>query len=70
MSDRALSLSLLSVRPSKPVIRLADNGDPVLNSYLGPFQIGTRLALVCEVRGGECIMLDLVWPFKEPTWAY
>ena len=40
------------VPPSKPVIRLADGGQSV-EGYLGPYQIGTRLALVCQVNGGK-----------------
>ncbi len=41
-----------AVPPSKPAIRLADTGQSV-EGYLGPYQIGTRLSLVCQVNGGK-----------------
>ena len=34
------------------MIRLADTGHSV-EGYLGPYQIGTKLALVCQVNGGK-----------------
>jgi len=44
--------SVFSVPPSKPKIILQpDNGN--VEGYLGPYQIGTRLALSCQVFGGE-----------------
>ena len=52
-------LSLFSVRPQKPVIRLVDNsgaGEEEVEGYLGPFLIGTQLSLVCQVNGGKCVV--------------
>ena len=34
------------------MIRLADTGHSV-EGYLGPYQIGTQLTLVCQVNGGK-----------------
>ena len=45
-------LCFFSVPPSKPKIILQpDNG--MVEGYLGPYQIGTRLSLSCQVFGGE-----------------
>ncbi|XP_059088050.1 neural cell adhesion molecule 2-like [Tigriopus californicus] len=40
------------VRPQKPLIRNFDSGD-IVQGYLGPYQIGTRLSLLCQVIGGK-----------------
>ena len=48
--------SSISVRPSKPLIRAMPNSGSkgrIVQGYLGPFQIGTRLTLLCQVIGGE-----------------
>ena len=49
---RLMSVFSIAVPPSKPVIRLADTGHSV-EGYLGPYQIGTKLALVCQVNVGK-----------------
>ena len=41
-----------SVRPEKPVIRILETGESV-EGYLGPYQIGSSLSLVCQVNGGK-----------------
>ena len=48
-------LSFFAVPPSKPVILLAGTGSlgQSVEGYLGPYQIGTRLSLVCQVNGGK-----------------
>ena len=48
------------MRPEKPVIRILETGDSV-EGYLGPYQIGTSLSLVCQVNGGKW----LIHYFKE-----
>ena len=47
------------MKPSKPVIKLADTGEEV-KGYLGPFQIGKTLALMCEVKGGKTVTLPFI----------
>ena len=42
-----------AVPPSKPVIRLGDSSGQSVEGYLGPYQIGTRLVLSCQVNGGK-----------------
>ena len=53
--------AFLLVPPSKPVIRLAAGGSVLghesVEGYLGPYQIGTRLSLVCQVNGGKKLFL-------------
>ena len=41
-----------SVRPEKPVIKMMETGESV-EGYLGPYQIGSSLSLVCQVNGGK-----------------
>ena len=40
------------VRPEKPVIKMMETGESV-EGYLGPYQIGSSLSLVCQVNGGK-----------------
>ena len=47
------SLSLFfPVPPSKPLIRIYETGE-IVQGYLGPYQIGTKLTLLCQVIGGK-----------------
>ena len=41
-----------TVRPDKPIIKILETGESV-EGYLGPYQIGTSLSLVCQVNGGK-----------------
>ena len=40
------------MRPDKPIIKVLETGESV-EGYLGPYQIGTSLSLVCQVNGGK-----------------
>ena len=62
ISDISYNLTLfkaiffsISVRPEKPVIKILQSGKAVdlEKQYLGPYQIGTSLSLVCQVDGGK-----------------
>ena len=49
----------LSVRPEKPIIKVFETGESV-EGYLGPYQIGTSLSLVCQVNGGKLLFFNKI----------
>ena len=50
-----------SVPPSKPRIALQpESGSGNVEGYLGPYLIGTRLSLSCQVFGGEYLCYILI----------
>ena len=47
-----ITFTSFSVRPDKPIIKILETEESV-EGYLGPYQIGTSLSLVCQVNGGK-----------------
>ena len=47
------------MRPEKPIIKVLETGESV-EGYLGPYQIGTSLSLVCQVNGGKLLFFNKI----------